>query len=82
MITEEVPELQPFVRQNLLAITQPLSPDCEFVPWGTVDRSDPQVRGNPDFAILKQGNLAVIGEVKGKWTLPGSDIVNVIICLC
>jgi hypothetical protein len=77
LITEEVPELQPFTRQNLLAISQPVCTNCEFVPWSTVDRSDPEIRGKPDFAMLKHGKLAAIGEIKGKWTLPEPDIVNV-----
>jgi hypothetical protein len=76
-IYEEVPQLQPFVFDNLLNIAKPICNDVDFESWNIVDRSDPNIRGKPDFAILKHGKLAAIGEIKGKWTLPESDIVKV-----
>ena len=76
-IAEEDPQLQPFVFLNLLKIAQPLCSSCEFNAWSFIDRSDPEIRGKPDFAMINDNSLAAIGEIKGKWTLPDADIVNV-----
>jgi hypothetical protein len=76
LITQEVPDLQAFIQDNLLNPATNCCDDCDFVSWQLIDVRSPNVRGKPDFAIRKNGKLAAPIEVKGNWTLPGANIVN------
>jgi hypothetical protein len=75
IITEEVPQLQPFIQDNLLNLASNCCSDCDFTSWGVINQ-EANVRGKPDFGMRKNGILAAPIEVKGKWTLPRANIVD------
>jgi hypothetical protein len=76
VISEEVPELQPFTKDNLLDNASKCCFECDFVSWGQIDREAANARGKPDFAMRKNQKLGAPVEVKGKWTLPRADLVG------
>ncbi|KAI9353460.1 hypothetical protein BDR26DRAFT_848591 [Obelidium mucronatum] len=76
IITREVPELQVFIKFNLLDVAAACCTSFDFVSWGIIDRTDPNARAEPDYAARKNEILAAPVEIKGKWTLPGQSIVD------
>ena len=76
IIAEEVPQLQPFLNENLLNNASNCSSGCTFQFWSLINNIEANSRGKPDFGMLRDNKLVAPIEIKGKWTLPHSDIVN------
>ena len=72
-ISEEVQTLQPFIKLNLLDVAA----KC-FIPSSrfTAIRGIKTCAGFPDQLLTRNGEIIAVVEVKGKWTLTSSDIVN------
>ena len=66
LITKEVPDLQSFIKLNLLNIAEKFCTDCDFVPWAVIDTDNPNARAQLDFAMRKDSLLCSLGKMKGK----------------
>ena len=75
LITQEVPTLHPFLKDNLLDVASLCCSDCDFVSWAEIVIEN-QGGGEPDFAMQKNGILAAPIEIKGNWSVPDADLVG------
>jgi len=73
VITEEVQTLQPFIFDNLLAVSAKcFIPPSEF----KARRQITSCVGDPDHLMTRNGEIVAIVEEKGIWTLSTGDVVN------
>jgi hypothetical protein len=71
IITEEIQSLQPFIKMNLLDIVSKCTHGSSYKAI-----RECQVTGQPDYVLCKDGDVAAIVEIKGKWTVDEQNIVT------